>query len=197
MASAAEIVALDKDELLFRVQGAPRAPIAATRVRVCISVLPEQAFDLVLQKCTELGAAECQPMLCAHTVARMRPDDAGRKCARWQRICDEAAVQSGSAPMRVLPPAAAQAVWPAAAATRLLADQSGAWLAALPPPHDGTIMIAIGPEGGFADAERAAAVQHGWHPVALSPHTLRAETAAVAACARLIIPHKELPCLSR
>jgi len=195
-ACAAEVIELNRDGFTFRLAGAPRAAVALPRVRVCISVLPEDVFDVVLQKCTELGAAECQPMLCEYSVARVRADDAARKCARWQRICDEAAIQSGSAPMRVLPPVPASAIWPVAAPLKLLADQGGAWLP-LAPQRAECILLAIGPEAGFSRQERALAVQHGWRPTRLSVHTLRAETAALAACARLIIPVMEVPCPSQ
>lgn len=196
-ACAAEVVAMSRDGFSFRLVGAPRPPAALPRVRVCVSVLPEDAFDIVLQKCTELGAAECQPLVCEHSVARVRASDAARKCARWQRICDEAAVQSGSAPMRVMPPVPASDVWPVPAPMKLLADQAGEWLPLAPPRAAELVMIAIGPEAGFSEAERALALQHGWRPVRLSVHTLRAETAAVAACVRLIIPTGEDPCPSQ
>lgn len=196
-ACAAEVVELSRDGFSFRLVGTPRPPASVPRVRVCISVLPEDAFDVVLQKCTELGAAECQPLLCEHSVARVRASDAERKCARWQRICDEAAVQSGSAPMRVLPPMPASGVWPVPAPVKLLADQAGDWLPLAPPQSAELVAIAIGPEAGFSDVERAAALQHVWRPVRFSVHTLRAETAAVAACARLIIPTVECSCPSQ
>ncbi len=41
----------------------------------------------------------------------------------------------------------------------------------------------IGPEGGFDDTEVTAALEAGYAPVRLGPTTLRAETAALAACA--------------
>ena len=46
--------------------------------------------------------------------------------------------------------------------------------------------LAIGPEGGFTDAEVALAVAQGWQPVDLGPRILRVETAAVALAAEVI-----------
>jgi 16S rRNA (uracil1498-N3)-methyltransferase len=43
--------------------------------------------------------------------------------------------------------------------------------------------IAVGPEGGFADDEVAAAIAAGWQSVDLGPRILRVETAAVALAA--------------
>jgi 16S rRNA (uracil1498-N3)-methyltransferase len=43
------------------------------------------------------------------------------------------------------------------------------------------VTVAVGPEGGFADAEVAAAVATGWHLLSLGKTVLRVETAALAA----------------
>jgi 16S rRNA (uracil1498-N3)-methyltransferase len=52
-----------------------------------------------------------------------------------------------------------------------------------PPAHLGKAPVAvlIGPEGGFSEAERAAIEAAGYQRKALGPHTLRFETAAMAA----------------
>jgi 16S rRNA (uracil1498-N3)-methyltransferase len=47
----------------------------------------------------------------------------------------------------------------------------------------GQIMLLIGPEGGFSEAEVRDAEQHGFIPVTLGRRTLRAETASVVAVA--------------
>ena len=61
--------------------------------------------------------------------------------------------------------------------TRLLAHPgSSAGVGRLTQPT----RIAIGPEGGFTDAEAELAGVHGWQLVGLGPRILRVETAAVA-----------------
>ena len=50
-------------------------------------------------------------------------------------------------------------------------------------PRTAPTRIAIGPEGGFTDAEVAAALAAGWQSVDLGPRILRVETAAVALAA--------------
>ena len=45
---------------------------------------------------------------------------------------------------------------------------------------DGQVVLLVGPEGGFTDAERDAIVRAGFIPTSLGPATLRVETAAVA-----------------
>lgn len=62
-----------------------------------------------------------------------------------------------------------------------LADRSGA-----PPPTrlgGNPMTVVIGPEGGLTEPERAGLVAAGYLPVVLGPHTLRFETAALAAAA--------------
>jgi 16S rRNA (uracil1498-N3)-methyltransferase len=62
-----------------------------------------------------------------------------------------------------------------------LADRSGA-----PPPKllaTSALTVVIGPEGGLTDGERSRLVAAGYLPVVLGPHTLRFETAALAAAA--------------
>ncbi len=45
------------------------------------------------------------------------------------------------------------------------------------------VSVMIGPEGGLTEAERMALTAVGFRPVALGRHTLRFETAALAAAA--------------
>jgi 16S rRNA (uracil1498-N3)-methyltransferase len=47
------------------------------------------------------------------------------------------------------------------------------------------VAIAVGPEGGFSNAEESLAIRRGWAAVSLGPRVLRVETAALAmlACA--------------
>ncbi|MBX3132821.1 MAG: RsmE family RNA methyltransferase [Gemmatimonadaceae bacterium] len=59
----------------------------------------------------------------------------------------------------------------------------GSGTAAAAAPAQGGISVAVGPEGGFEPAERAALEAAGFRPAALGPNVLRFETAAVAAIA--------------
>lgn len=62
-----------------------------------------------------------------------------------------------------------------------LADASGA---APPATLDASpVSVVIGPEGGLTEPERALLLSAGYRPLALAPHTLRFETAALAAAA--------------
>jgi 16S rRNA (uracil1498-N3)-methyltransferase len=54
-----------------------------------------------------------------------------------------------------------------------------ATLRGTPPPSE--VSILVGPEGGWAEGERAAACVHGTRLITLGPRTLRADAVSVAA----------------
>ncbi|MGN0891201.1 MAG: 16S rRNA (uracil(1498)-N(3))-methyltransferase [Candidatus Spyradenecus sp.] len=76
---------------------------------------------------------------------------------------------------------------PEATGLRLLANPApdGAPFA-LPPGGSGVPLIAVGPDGGWTEAENAAFAEHGFQPFTLGPRPLRTDTAAIA-----------LPCVVR
>jgi 16S rRNA (uracil1498-N3)-methyltransferase len=58
-------------------------------------------------------------------------------------------------------------------------------VAPAPPPREGAI-LAVGPEGGWSDAERERLAALGFAPLSLGPRTLRVETAAVVGAGALL-----------
>jgi 16S rRNA (uracil1498-N3)-methyltransferase len=63
---------------------------------------------------------------------------------------------------------------------RLIAHPNARTLSQLDLSTPAPTTIAVGPEGGFTDAEVAAALGAGWQQVSLGPRILRVETAAIA-----------------
>ena len=72
-------------------------------------------------------------------------------------------------------------------AVRLLAQPSGLRPARWP-ALDGRrdAILAVGPEGGFSAGEEDLALAAGWHPIRLSTHILRVETAGLAGAAAIL-----------
>ena len=138
--------------------------------------------DFIVEKAAELGAARIMPVQTAFTNAeRVRQD-------RLQAHAVEAAEQCGGTFVpevcglqkldQVL------GTWPRNRQL-MFCDEALAGPATFPTATGGTTdpwAILIGPEGGFADTERARLADSAFaHPVSLGPRILRADTAAVAA----------------
>ena len=150
--------------------------------------LKHARLDYMVQKAVEMGASRLQPVLMQHSqvgrinLERMRANaiEAAEQCGVLSvpEISEPIAFDrmiTGRDPSRVLVfcDEAAEVRDPVAA---LAAARKGAQ----PPP----LAVLVGPEGGFADHERAALT--GLQNVvrlALGPRILRADTAAVAALA--------------
>lgn len=134
-------------------------------------------MDLVVEKATELGVRRIAPVLCRHAVAQ------GVRLERWRRIALAATKQSGRTTRpRIDPPALFDALvaepWPGLRVMAWEGERERS-LTALSAATDAVVVL-VGPEGGFAEDEVAAARAHGFVTVTLAPRILRAETAAIA-----------------
>jgi 16S rRNA (uracil1498-N3)-methyltransferase len=108
---------------------------------------------------------------------------------RWRRIVRQAAEQSRqSAPPEVAAPVKLKdlaGALPAGALTRVVLAESeeDARLGDVLQSWSSEMVLAIGPEGGWADGELAWFHEEGWIAASLGSTILRAETAAVVATA--------------
>lgn len=143
-------------------------------ITVAFALVKGDRPEFVVQKLTELGADRIIPFVAARSVVRWDAAKADRNLTRLRKVAREAAMQSRRARLPVIDPVATFATV-AQLPGVCLADFGGG-----PPSLDHPV-VAIGPEGGWADEERAAVE----HSITLSTHVLRAETAAIAACALL------------
>ena len=168
----------------------PPRPESPLELTLAVALLKGEKFDLVVQKATELGAARVEPVLTARADVRPRDArDTGRRVERWRRLALEASKQSGRArvPSVESPQTFAQLVArePHEGAARLLfSERGGAGLDSLAVEASSVVAL-VGPEGGWDDEELTLARAHGWTLVTLGGRTLRAETAAITACALL------------
>ena len=168
--------------------GEERRSVTGRRV-VLIQGLPKgDKLDLVLQKATELGVSGVWPVLTARSVARPRPEALETRHARWRRIVEEAARQSGRTEIpevTVLRPLeeAAPALGPGMRLLILDEEERGARLGAA--AGDGPVALVVGPEGGLEREEVRLLRDLGGVPVSLGPLVLRTETAGLAALAVL------------
>jgi 16S rRNA (uracil1498-N3)-methyltransferase len=166
------------------------------RLTLAVALLKGEKFDLVVQKATELGVTCVAPVITKLADIRLRDaSDAGKRVARWQRIALEAAKQSGRAVVpEITTPVPFDSLIRDADHPRdagherrsnclLFSEREGHSIleakAALP-VKPSSIVALVGSEGGWTDAEIAAAREAGWTIITLGGRTLRAETAAIA-----------------
>jgi 16S rRNA (uracil1498-N3)-methyltransferase len=150
-----------------------------------------EKLEMVVQKATELGVARIIPVTSQRSVPRIEAVRAIGRRTRWQKIAREAARQSGRAdvpevePVTVLETALASAQRDALRLMLWEGDRRHSLRDALPAERPEQIVVAVGPEGGFAPAEVEAARQAGFGVAGLGERILRAETAALTVLAIL------------
>lgn len=177
-----EVSAFTRDGVAVRVTAVrpDREGESPLDLTLAVGLLKADKLDWVIEKATELGVARLQPFASAHTLAQ---PSAGRQ-ARWQQIARSAAKQCGrSVVPAVAAPCDFAAVLRLPAAARLLLAEHGETVPLAAVTAVAPLLLAVGAEGGFTAAELDAARAAGFALVGLGPRILRAETAAVAACA--------------
>jgi len=163
-----------------RVVGEARhAPEPRTALHLYPALLQRDKFEQVLQKLTELGAAAITPIRTERGLVREPPDE--RRYARWRRIIQEAAEQSGRGRIPVLLPVVPlREALQTSSGMRVVAYEGERQLTLREvlrsqPTH---LSLFVGPEGGFGVDEITHARDAGAHIVTLGPRVLRTETAS-------------------
>ena len=165
----------------------PREIVIA--VTIFQSVVSEKALDFIFQKATELGAAGITLFNSQNTATKLNREQFEKKQERWTKILWEAAKQSdrGKIPELKFLPSISDIPSQVADFDEILAlDASGATLKSSIFNHKSISAAAliVGPEGGLTKQELDTLKQiKNAKLINLSPFTLRAETAAIAAMA--------------
>ena len=151
-------------------------------ILVLASPVKKEAFDLMVEKACELGAARFVPVTCEHTVVHKINQE------RLQLIAIEASEQSERLDVMTVEPL--QSLKSCLSSknyhrdTLFCVERTG--VASLAEAVRGLagkpLAILIGPEGGFSAQEIDFINSFGYiHPVSLGPRILKAETALITA----------------
>jgi len=151
------------------------------RLHLLQSVIKEKNMALMFQKATELGVSSITPFLSARSVVKLSKQDQIQKHARWSKIIQDAAKQSGN-----LTPPHLHACCRIEDIKKLTENQSFAHVLLMTPsggeplePMQGDILVAIGPEGGLTPLEEEEFLSLGARPISCGPLVMRSETAAI------------------
>lgn len=149
-------------------------------------------FEHVIQKATELGAAELVCFPSARCVSRPDEKSLVKKRERWQKIAASAAEQSrrGRIPQVIALPSYSSALARAAEADLAVCfyenEEQLTFRAAIEAAPFRTASILTGPEGGFESEEVRQAAEAGLKICTLGSRILRCETAPLCALSALM-----------
>ena len=153
-----------------------------------LMAMPKTGMDDIVRQATELGVTTILPIRSDRTL--LQPSV--QKLDRWRRIAQEAAEQSERQIVpTILDPIAFRDCLLQFESTRRYIGVTRSAVPHLqhclrPQSPNETVAIAIGPEGGWTEAEVDAATAAGFEPVTLGKRVLRAVTAPIAAIALIV-----------
>jgi 16S rRNA (uracil1498-N3)-methyltransferase len=158
-------------------------------VTLAVALLKNGAkFDVLVEKCTELGVNAIIPLVTERTLPRHARSE------RWQKLALAAMKQS----MRCVLPKVHEACTLQAFLASVAADglkllphekvDSPSVREVLDSSGTQSVFICIGPEGGFSDDEVELARSAGFRPATLGSRRLRTETAAIVSSALALLP---------
>jgi 16S rRNA (uracil1498-N3)-methyltransferase len=184
----AEIETARKELVRFRVL----EPVALRQPRAGIilaaAIFKFDHFEWLVEKATELGVERILPFASSRTE-RGLDRAAEKRVERWRRIAQEASQQARRDRLPIVDdPLALRAVAATQCSVRVLLDEmpeAPPLVQVLPSEKKASdvVGLAVGPEGGWIEEERAIFAESGWLPASLGPQVLRAETAGIAALA--------------
>jgi len=189
----AEVEGFGRGQVLFRVLEQLPAEQPPLRLALAAALVKFDRFEWMIEKATELGVERITPVVAARSEKGLE-QGAAKRLERWRRIAVQASQQARRAHLpEINPPLAFHQALAQPSGWRFFLDENrtGApLLGALPAIDDrrpgDTVALLVGPEGGWTEPERLAAVEAGWRTVSVGCFVLRAETAAMAAAAVLL-----------
>lgn len=159
-----------------------------TRITVAQAILKDRKMDNILRQLTELGIDRWIPFYSARSVPLPGSKPWGSRLGRWEKIVLEAVKQCRRGRVPRIVPADTFTDMLAVSATvdlKIIFWEETPQAFRIPGPFPNrpeSVMVVVGPEGGFNAEEIEKARKHGFSTAGLGPRVLRAQTAVLAAC---------------
>jgi 16S rRNA (uracil1498-N3)-methyltransferase len=168
------------------------------RLTLVVSVLKGDKLDDVVRDAVMLGVTSIRPVVSERSEISLAAMAKGTRIARWQRIAVASAKQCGRAVVPIIHDAA-PIDWYLAertTASKVMCVEPSAALGEVHPVQtilkSAAVDLIIGPEGGWAVAEVAAAHDSGAILMSLGGRTLRADAVPIVALTALLTTWGEL-----
>jgi 16S rRNA (uracil1498-N3)-methyltransferase len=184
------LVRLEEEDCRGAVIDTARPATESSLCTTLVQAMPKsEKMEYLIQKAVELGVSEIRPVVSRRSVPVVK-DLRWQKRQRWEKIVSAAVAQSGRT---VLPRLADPENWrdylsgEVQADVKLICRETAPQLEDVLKPVSAlaSVIVAVGPEGGWEEEEVALARRKGFVPVSLGPRTLRSETAGIVALSLL------------
>ncbi|MCC2625034.1 MAG: rRNA ((1498)-N(3))-methyltransferase [Burkholderiales bacterium] len=187
-----EVLSLDRRNATLKIiQKNLPSPLPFAQISLAIGLIANDKMDLIIQKAVELGVNNIIPLHSEYS-GRLTHDRSANKLAHWQNIIISSCCQCGQ---NLLPtialPISIDSLYKKTEYdikvimnvpkpdSRLLqscvrGNENWLW-------NDGrSVILLVGPEGGFSEVETKQATLHGYQSLQLGNLIMRAETAAIS-----------------
>jgi 16S rRNA (uracil1498-N3)-methyltransferase len=176
-----------RDRVEFSLHEAVPVRAGSLRKALLLAIVKFDAFEWAIEKATELGVDHIVPLAAARTDTGLLTA-AAKRAARWKKILFESSQQSRRVRLPVLADLKhASAAFQEEKSERkvILSEKAEAppLRRVFEPGPAKAVALAIGPEGGWTDAEFDLARSAGFAEASLGRLVLRTETAVAAALA--------------
>ncbi len=183
----AEVEVARKSQVTFKVLEELPVPAPEADIVLLPALIKFDRFEWIVEKATELGVKEIRPFEATRTERGLL-QASNKRMERWQKIAVEASQQARRVQLPLIATTVPfrEAVRTEAKVRLLLDEESTQPIARVVPGQRAVrdrVALLLGPEGGWTEDERKAALDAGWAGCSLGTTVLRAETAATAATA--------------
>ncbi|MFJ2646663.1 16S rRNA (uracil(1498)-N(3))-methyltransferase [Streptomyces sp. NPDC087420] len=179
-----------KDRLIVQLDAYADEPPETPHITVVQALPKGDRGEVAVETMTETGVDAVVPWAASRCVTRWNGERGAKALAKWRSTARESGKQS----RRVRFPEVADAMSTKQVAALLATadfaavlhedrDAASAALASAELPHEGSVVLVVGPEGGVSPEELAAFAAVGAKPYRLGHSVLRTSTAGTAAVA--------------
>lgn len=200
VSARAKVESLSKTTLTVTIEHLLKAPEGLPTMIVLAGVLKGPRWEWLIEKATELGARVIVPVLSEHSVVKMTTtQDIQKKQSRWQATAFAAVEQCDGRfiPTLESPSSLTDAIQLITQYSKnknelkLVMNEGGDDRKTLKQQINqfkkpASLVLAVGPEGGWSGAETKQMRQSGFLPTRLGSRILKAETAVMSALSLIV-----------
>jgi 16S rRNA (uracil1498-N3)-methyltransferase len=184
---ACEITQIEKDRVTaVAVRKLPVATRNSPLLTLAQSAPKGRKMDDIVRMACEIGVIKIIPVIAERSLAAKEADVSESKLERWRAIALSAARQCGSQGVaEIITPVKIHELPNATSATLRIVFWEGETKSLKSvlddTPRPDSVLVLIGPEGGFSRDEVEFLISHGFKTASLGVTTLRTETAGIVA----------------